>query len=41
LHYGYRIRVVEVAETGVEVDTPDDLERAEQYWNQHTGERHG
>ena len=41
LHYGYRIRVVEVAETGVEVDTPDDLKRAEQYWNQHTGECHG
>ena len=33
LHYGFRIRVVDVVETGVEVDTPDDLERAEAYWS--------
>ena len=34
LHYGFRIRVADVEETGVEVDTPDDLETAEVYWNQ-------
>ena len=33
LHYGFRIRVVDVVETGVEVDMPDDLERAEAYWS--------
>ncbi len=37
LHYGYRIRVADVAETGVEVDTPDDLKRAEAYWSQVEG----
>ncbi len=34
LHYGFRIRVADVVETGVEVDTPEDLKRAETYWNQ-------
>ena len=34
LHHGFRIRVVDVVETGVEVDTPDDLKRAEAYWSQ-------
>ena len=33
LYYGFRIRVADVVETGVEVDTPDDLERAEAYWS--------
>ena len=42
LHYGFRIRVVDVAETGVEVDTPDDLERAEAYWSRvRASEGHG
>jgi 3-deoxy-manno-octulosonate cytidylyltransferase (CMP-KDO synthetase) len=33
LYYGFRIRVADVVETGVEVDTPDDLKRAEAYWS--------
>ncbi len=32
LDHGYRIRVVEVNEPSVEVDTPEDLEKAEDYW---------
>ncbi len=32
LFHGFRIRVVDVAEPGVEVNTPDDLERAEAWW---------
>ena len=31
LHHGFRIRVADVEETGVEVDTPEDLKRAEDY----------
>lgn len=31
LAYGYRIRVMDVDEPGVEVDTPQDLAKAEQY----------
>jgi len=31
LAYGYRMRVVEVDERSVEVDTPEDLQRAERY----------
>lgn len=31
LAYGYRIRVTDVEEPGVEVDTPEDLMRAEEY----------
>lgn len=31
LAYGYRIRVMDVEEPGVEVDTPEDLARAEEY----------
>jgi 3-deoxy-manno-octulosonate cytidylyltransferase (CMP-KDO synthetase) len=31
LAYGYQIRVVEVDERSVEVDTPEDLQRAERY----------
>ena len=31
LAYGYRIRVTDVEEPGVEVDTPEDLTRAEEY----------
>ncbi len=39
LHYGFRIRVADVVETGVEVDTPEDLGRAEAYWSRlHAGE---
>lgn len=42
LHHGFRIRVADVVETGVEVDTPDDLERAEAYWSRvQAGECHG
>ena len=41
LYYGYRIRVADVVETGVEVDTPDDLEQAEAYWSRvHAEECH-
>jgi 3-deoxy-manno-octulosonate cytidylyltransferase (CMP-KDO synthetase) len=29
---GYRIRVVEVDEPSVEVDTPEDLKKAESYY---------
>jgi len=31
LAHGYRIRVADVEEPSVEVDTPADLKRAEQY----------
>jgi CMP-2-keto-3-deoxyoctulosonic acid synthetase len=31
LAYGYRIRVAEVEERSVEVDTPEDLRKAERY----------
>lgn len=42
LHHGFRIRVADVEETGVEVDTPDDLERAEEHWNRlQPRKRHG
>ena len=42
LYYGFGIRVVEVAEPGVEVNTPGDLERAEAYWRQlQAREEHG
>lgn len=42
LFHGFRIRVVDVAEPGVEVNTPDDLERAEAYWTSVHAERcHG
>jgi len=33
LHHGFRIRVADVEEAGVEVDTPEDLKRAEDYWS--------
>lgn len=32
LHHGFRIKVVDVDEPSVEVDTPGDLERAQRYW---------
>lgn len=32
LDHGYRIRVMEVNEPSVEVDTPEDLRKAEEYW---------
>ncbi|MBI4523098.1 MAG: 3-deoxy-manno-octulosonate cytidylyltransferase [Deltaproteobacteria bacterium] len=32
LQAGYPIRVVEVEESSIEVDTPEDLRKAEQYW---------
>lgn len=32
LHHGFRIKVVDVDEPSVEVDTPHDLEKAERYW---------
>lgn len=32
LEHGYRIRVAEVEEPSVEVDTPEDLQRAQAYW---------
>lgn len=35
LYYGYRVRVASVHERSVEVDTPDDLRRAERYWRLH------
>lgn len=42
LYHGFRIRVVDVADPGVEVNTPDDLERAEAYWTSvHAGRCHG
>ena len=42
LYHGFRIRVVDVAEPGVEVNTPDDLEQAEAYWTSMHAERcHG
>ncbi len=42
LYHGYRIRVVEVADPGVEVNTPDDIERAEACWTSLYAERcHG
>jgi len=31
MSHGYRIRVVDVDENSVEVDTPEDLKRAEKY----------
>jgi 3-deoxy-manno-octulosonate cytidylyltransferase (CMP-KDO synthetase) len=36
LAYGYRIRVAEVEERSVEVDTPEDLDRAERYFRDRT-----
>jgi 3-deoxy-manno-octulosonate cytidylyltransferase (CMP-KDO synthetase) len=36
LAYGYRIRVAEVDERSVEVDTPEDLQRAERYLRDRT-----
>jgi 3-deoxy-manno-octulosonate cytidylyltransferase (CMP-KDO synthetase) len=39
LAYGYRIRVVEVDERSVEVDTPEDLQRAERYLRSRAKER--
>lgn len=42
LYHGFRIRVVDVAEPGVEVNTPDDLQRAEAYWRSvHAESSHG
>jgi 3-deoxy-manno-octulosonate cytidylyltransferase (CMP-KDO synthetase) len=32
LYHGFRIKVVDVDEPSVEVDTPADLERAQSYW---------
>ncbi len=32
LDHGYRIRVMEVDEPSVEVDTPEDLQKAQEYW---------
>lgn len=32
LHHGFRIKVVGVDESSVEVDTPHDLAKAERYW---------
>jgi 3-deoxy-manno-octulosonate cytidylyltransferase (CMP-KDO synthetase) len=37
LGYGYRIRVADVDEPSVEVDTPEDLVKAEKYLKQHGG----
>ena len=34
LEYGKRIKMVETSIQGVEIDTPEDLERAKQLWNQ-------
>ncbi|MFQ5684018.1 MAG: 3-deoxy-manno-octulosonate cytidylyltransferase [Candidatus Binatia bacterium] len=34
LAHGYRIRVAEVDEPSVEVDTPEDMQKAEDYWNE-------
>lgn len=33
LEYGKRIKMVETEESGIEIDTPEDLERAKQAWN--------
>ena len=42
LHHGFRIRVADVEEPTVEVDTPADLETAQKYWTRlHTREQHG
>lgn len=35
LEYGKRIKMVETTVEGVEIDTPEDLERAKQLWKQH------
>ena len=35
LEYGKRIKMVETTVQGVEIDTPEDLERAKQLWKQH------
>lgn len=42
LHHGFRIRVVDVHEPSVEVDTPSDLENAQKYWTRsQTKDQHG
>lgn len=41
LYHGFRIRVADAAETGVEVNTREDLKRAEAYWKQVRTERQG
>lgn len=42
LHHGFRIKVVEVDEPSVEVDTPGDLEKAQRYWRRlQSKDRHG
>lgn len=33
LEYGKKIKMVKTAITGIEIDTPEDLERAKQAWN--------